>query len=82
MADEKKELKNKPVEKKEKKPGLFKRLAQWFKETKSELKKVVWPNFKQVVNNTAVVLVVVIITAICIGLFDTLFKFAAGFIAG
>ena len=82
MADVKKEIKNKPVEKKEKKPGLFKKMAQWFKETKSELKKVTWPRFSQVVNNTVVVLVVVIITAVCIGLFDTLFKFAASFIAG
>lgn len=82
MADEKKELKTKAVEKKDKKPGLFKRLAQWFKETKSELKKVVWPSFKQVVNNTIVVLVVVIITAVCIGLFDSLFKLLAGFITG
>ena len=82
MADEKKAIKNKPVEKKEKKPGLFKKIAQWFKETKSELKKVVWPSFKQVVNNTFVVLVVVIATAILIGLFDLIFKALAGLIAG
>jgi preprotein translocase subunit SecE len=79
MAD--KEIKAKTVEKKDKKPGLFKKLAQWFKETKSELKKVVWPSFKQVANNTLVVLLVVVATALCIGLFDMLFKFVAGFIA-
>lgn len=86
MADEIKESKetalekknSKPVQKKEKKPGLFKRLKQWWKETRSELKKVVWPTPKQVVNNTIVVLVVVLLSAVFIGLVDMVFKFAAG----
>ena len=39
---------------------------------KSELKKVVWPTWSQVVNNTVVVIVVSIIFAIVIGLIDTL----------
>lgn len=67
----------KKPENKNKKPGLFKRLSKWFKETKSELGKVVWPSFKQVVNNTIVVLVIVIISAVFIGLFDALFNFLA-----
>lgn len=33
-------------------------VKQYFKELKAELKKVVWPTGKQVVNNTGVVLVV------------------------
>ena len=40
-----------------KKPGLGKRIAKWWREMKSELKKVVWPTPKQVVNNTIVALV-------------------------
>ena len=40
----------------EKKPGFFKRIAsgikRFFKDTKSELKKVVWPSKKTVLNNT------------------------------
>lgn len=85
MADNKKEVavekkSTKKPENKNKKPGLFKRLAKWFKETKSELGKVVWPSFKQVVNNTVVVLIIVIISAVFIGLFDALFNFLASFI--
>ena len=34
-----------------------------FKDTKAELKKVVWPTKKQIVNNTVWVLVLVIIVA-------------------
>lgn len=33
-------------------------IKQYFKELKAELKKVVWPTGKQVINNTGVVLVV------------------------
>ena len=37
---------------------------------KSELKKVVWPTWSQVVNNTLVVIVVSVIFAVIIGLID------------
>ena len=57
-----------------KKPNWFKRawtgLNRWFREMKSELKKVVWPTKKQVVNNTIVALVVMIVSAIVIWGFD------------
>ena len=58
--------------KKDDKPGFFQRVARWFREMKSELKKVVWPTPKQTVNNTAVVIVCVIIVGIFIWLFDWL----------
>ena len=35
------------AEKKDAKPGFFQRIARWFREMKSELKKVVWPTPKQ-----------------------------------
>ena len=53
-----------------KKPGLGKRLAKWWREMKSELKKVIWPTPKQVVNNTVVALVVMLASAIVIWAFD------------
>ena len=53
-----------------KKPGLGKRIAKWWREMKSELKKVVWPTPKQVVNNTIVALVVMLASAIVIWAFD------------
>ena len=40
------------VKKDDSKPGFFKRVAKWFREMRSELKKVVWPTGKQLSNNT------------------------------
>lgn len=53
-----------------KKLSFGKRVAKWWREMKSELKKVVWPSPKQVVNNTVVALVVMIVAAIVIWGFD------------
>ena len=47
-------------------------LGKWFRGMKSELKKVVWPTWSQVLNNTVVVIVVSVIIAIVIGLIDWL----------
>ena len=59
-----------------KKPNFFVRagrgIAKWFREMKSELKKVVWPSSKQLVNNTAIVLSAVIVIGAIIFLFDWL----------
>ena len=56
--------------------GWFKRKAaaigKWFRGMKSELKKVVWPTWSQVLNNTLVVIVVSVIFAIILGLIDWL----------
>lgn len=66
-----------------KKPGFFSKVKNWFKgigkffrDTVSEMKKVVWPGKKQVINNTLVVLVVVLIAAIVLVALDALFGFA------
>ena len=61
-----------------KKPGVFKRIWAFIKGMRSELKKVTWPSFRQVVNNTVVVLVVVIASGVFIGLVDALFKLLMG----
>ena len=61
-----------------KKPNFFKRawnrIKKWFKELKSEAKKVTWPSFKQVVNNTLVVFAVVIVVGVIIMLADVAFR--------
>ena len=49
-------------------PG--KRIAKWWREMKSELKKVVWPTPRQVVNNTVVALLVMAVSAVLIWGFD------------
>ena len=53
----------------------LKKPAKFFKEVKSELKKVVWPSGKQVVNNTLIVLALVILVGLFIYGLDALFQF-------
>ena len=53
-----------------KKLSFGKRVAKWWREMKSELTKVVWPTSKQVMNNTVVAVVVIIVSAIVIWGFD------------
>ena len=60
------------VKKEETKLGFFKRVGKWFREMKSELKKVVWPTGKQLVNNTVVSVVVMVASAIVLWGFDML----------
>lgn len=83
MAEEIKKSETKGSEKKpvSKKPGFFARIKNFCKETKSEVKKVVWPSPKQVLNNTGVVIGVVVSMAIFISLVDLVFKSLAGLIA-
>ena len=42
----------------------------WFREMKSELKKVVWPNKQTVVKNTGTVLLCSVMIGACIWIFD------------
>ena len=42
----------------------------WFREMKSELKKVVWPNRKTVMENTGTVLMCSLAIGACIWIFD------------
>ena len=58
------------VKKDDTKPGFFKRVGKWFREMKSELKKVVWPTLPQVVKNTGIVMAMVILVAVFIGVVD------------
>ncbi|MGN0657626.1 MAG: preprotein translocase subunit SecE [Ruminiclostridium sp.] len=48
-----------------------KSIVKYFKDAKSEFKKVVWPSRKQVVNNTIVVLVAMAVSGIAIWALDT-----------
>ena len=50
----------------------YKRIGKWFREMKSELKKVIWPTKKQLINNTGVSLVVMLVSALGIWVFDQL----------
>ncbi len=58
---------------KAKKPNIFKRLGSFFAKSWSELKKVSWPTFKEVMKNTGIVLLVVLFFGVIIFGFDQLF---------
>ena len=68
------------------KPSFFARMGKWFRDMKSELKKVQWPTRKQTINNTLIVIACVIVVGIFIGLFDLVaqegIKFLIGFFKG
>ncbi|TVR33680.1 MAG: preprotein translocase subunit SecE [Spirochaetaceae bacterium] len=48
----------------------MKRIVQFFKESYSELKKVVWPSRDEVASSTRVVIISVVLVAIALGLVD------------
>lgn len=62
-----------------KKSNIFVRAAKkiggYFRELKSELKKVTWPTFKQVRNNTGIVLIAVIAVGAFVALLDFGFQY-------
>ena len=58
------------VKKDDAKPGFFKRIGKWFREMRSELKKVIWPTPKQLGTNSLVSLVVMLASAIVVYAFD------------
>ena len=66
--------KNKKGKKKENKKGLVKKT----KETASELKKVTWPTFGDVVKKTGIVIAFVVIFGLLIFGVDTLLAFLSG----
>ena len=73
MAEKEKKVaktENKP-QKPEKKKGRIKEAWRGFK---SEVKKIVWPTWKQVLKNTGVVLVIVVICAIMLFALDYAFS--------
>ena len=55
------------------KKSFFSRMKKFFKETKSELKKVTWPSKDTIKKNTGVILVFIIIVGIFLFICDTLF---------
>ena len=62
-----------------KKENWFKRtwgkVCRYFRELKSELKKVVWPTPKQVAKNTLIVVCCVLAVGVFIWLFDAIANF-------
>lgn len=55
---------------KEKKPGVGKRIARFFRELRSELKKVSWHTRADTLKKTGIVIVCVIVVGIIVWIFD------------
>ena len=64
------------------KPGLISRISRFFKEVRSELRKVAWPNRKELTSYTILVLVTVAVVAVYIGVIDFVVRVALGLILG
>lgn len=62
------------VEKKARSGGA----GKWFREMKSELKKVVWPTWNQVLKNTGIVIAMILIVGAFIALADLGLKAGVG----
>ncbi len=62
----------KDVTKKDKKENKEKK--HFFKDFKAELKRVIWPTPKQLINNTVAVITIVLITAVIVFVLDVIFE--------
>lgn len=60
----------KALAKKEQKKKLTARMVQSVKDMKGEIKKIVWPSRKTVLNNTVVVIAVMLLSAAVVGGLD------------
>ena len=76
MADSKSSKNDKPAVKK---PN---RIQKWWRETVGELRKVTWPTKEEAIKMTKIVLVVVILTAVFLGVVDFVFSKLIGLLLG
>ncbi|MCX6751373.1 MAG: preprotein translocase subunit SecE [Candidatus Nomurabacteria bacterium] len=49
------------------------KIVEYFKETKTELKHVIWPNRRQTIYYTVIVVVLSVLVAYFLGIFDFIF---------
>ena len=56
--------------------------GKWFREMRSELKKVVWPSGKTTMKNTLTVLAVALVVGVCIWAFDAVATLAVKTLLG
>ena len=57
---------------------VFKKIKDWFVDMKAELKRVVWPSFKKVRQNTLIVILYVLVVGLVIWVLDLLFRAGIG----
>lgn len=70
----------KAAPKKEKKPGLFKRIGKWFRDMINEIKKITWPTMNQTFKNTLIVIVMVLVVGAYIWILDAILSYGISFL--
>ena len=75
-ANSQKKNDNKPVVKKPNK------IQKWWRETIGELRKVTWPTKEEALKMTKIVIVVVLATALFLGVIDFIFSRLVGLLLG
>ena len=70
QTEQSKSKKDKAPAKKDNKPGVFTRIGRWFREMKSELKKVSWPSAKATLKHVGTVILCVVVVGVFIWVFD------------
>jgi len=55
-------------------PAKENRLVRWYRETESELKKVVWPTRQEWTNLTLIVIAATVVVGVFLGLLDFFFE--------
>ena len=73
-ANKKQDVKKQDVKKQESKKQDEKNKRHFMKDFKAELKRVIWPTPKQLLNNTVAVITVVLITAAIVFVLDLAFE--------
>ena len=68
--------------KKDTKPGVFARIKKYFGSVRSEMKRVTWPNKKELVNYSVVVCASLVVVGVVIALLDAGFGEALALFAG
>ncbi len=76
MADSKSNKNDKPVVQKPNK------IQKWWRETVGELRKVVWPTKEEALRMTKIVTIVVLATAVFLGVVDFIFSRLVGLVLG
>ena len=64
----------KPASKKKEKVKLSERLKKFWRDYKSEFKKIVWPSKEDTTRNTVVVVVSIVIVGVVVSVLDFLFS--------
>lgn len=58
------------------------KLSRYFRGVKAELKKVIWPTKKDLVNYTTVVVVMSVVMSFIVYVFDSVIRYGLSFIIG